>query len=980
MSTCGTCKEEISIQKPGGICVACKSDHHLSCLTGGTRSKLKCNVCVGVPQYREPESFGLPGFAEEHAVAGGLSSTMVSERTAREVRLEQEMAELRATVRDLTQQSSSLAGKTQSMSYTPSTNNEEQASGSASQLNRSQRAIMNSICIEPLTKAQLECRRNAGPLPKFSGLPGAWFQFISSYKDAAAKCGFSATENMRRIAEALLEPARSTVEHLLSRPHKLEKVLSVLEQNFGRPEVMLAYAEDMAREMRPLQESLGNLSEFYADVMTVQDTLELMDEDNSYVSLVEGVIRNKLCLQHGREWLSFRGSRPTTISLFGEYVEQLLEQVQQLRQHQFPSTRAENEDQGTKGKRTMRVMVQSDAPVVESTNTSPTTNSCILACGNSHPLPQCPTFLSMSVQDRWNVVRNKNRCNSCLAKHFLRRCTNRRPCPEPGCTYYHHPLLHYEPRAPTAGPSHVVLGLSQRPDPRTIYPVVPVTITANGQSRSTYALLDTGSSISLVSTNLARSLGLRGTRTTLSMAWTDNAIRSVATEQVRICIRGTHVEQVRNGTSDVLKSEVAILVNTNDDLSLPLHTVPLQLLQDEGLDDLPLIPTDGVVPQLLIGLDQAQLIAALDTRVGVSGKLLANRTALGWVLMGKTQTERFLTIKHSEQDFNVETDGRINVMAQQEQIELAAGLLCTSDAATCRNRATEQGRRGLMGIRTNAEETIKDVSKNRQLHKKGECTNDPNVLRAGGAAQQGEGMVSQSDSTVMGVNWQTMTEPFPFHARMDEEGIRKKALHNKRQAHLDVLLVMQRNQELTQQIQNLCVQLQDGYEEQMQLLEKAQHCSNEVDEQRSGHQRKQQPGESGPNAYAVEKQIRSVQRVSNLQLTVEEMGKEKARINFPIEAVQIEDFSWGSVIVLYVLMIFLIICLPKVMYEVRQPSQSTSKCGESKNGSLGFREPAENLTLEPPDQDIARVGRSKGKLDDLLKESDPHGGLEREVA
>lgn len=161
-------------------------------------------------------------------------------------------------------------------------------------MNQSQRAIMNSIRIEPLSKPELECRRNSGPLPKFNGQPSQWFIFIASYRDSASKCGYSAVENLKRINDALLSPARDTVAHLLERPHKLEKVLSILEHNFGRPETMLSYAEDLARQMCILSDNLANISAFYAEVMNVQDSHEMMDEGSSYASLVEGIIRHKL--------------------------------------------------------------------------------------------------------------------------------------------------------------------------------------------------------------------------------------------------------------------------------------------------------------------------------------------------------------------------------------------------------------------------------------------------------------------------------------------------------------------------------------------------------------------------------------------------------------------------------------------------------------------------------------------------------------
>lgn len=150
-------------------------------------------------------------------------------------------------------QASLLAGNSSSVHN--SQNNTTGSGSSVSVLNRSQQAIMDSISIVPLTQSQFECRKTVSPLPTFNGQPTRYFYFIAAYKDSALKCGFSATENLQRISDALQPPARNTVKHLLCRPNKLSKVLSLLEDNFGRPELMVRYAEDLARKIHSLREN-----------------------------------------------------------------------------------------------------------------------------------------------------------------------------------------------------------------------------------------------------------------------------------------------------------------------------------------------------------------------------------------------------------------------------------------------------------------------------------------------------------------------------------------------------------------------------------------------------------------------------------------------------------------------------------------------------------------------------------------------------
>ena len=84
---------------------------------------------------------------------------------------------------------------------------------------RSQQRLADSIRTLPLNQSEVECRRHTGPLPRFNGEPTRWFRFISTYRDIAARCVFSAVENLERLSAALEEPARGRVVHLLDRPH-----------------------------------------------------------------------------------------------------------------------------------------------------------------------------------------------------------------------------------------------------------------------------------------------------------------------------------------------------------------------------------------------------------------------------------------------------------------------------------------------------------------------------------------------------------------------------------------------------------------------------------------------------------------------------------------------------------------------------------------------------------------------------------------
>uniref|UniRef100_A0A5S6QAV2 CCHC-type domain-containing protein n=1 Tax=Trichuris muris TaxID=70415 RepID=A0A5S6QAV2_TRIMR len=132
----------------------------------------------------------------------------------------------------------------------------------------------------------------------------------------------------------------------------------------------------------------------------------------------------------------------------------------------------------------------------------------------------------MSVQSRIEEVFRNGLCLRCLRKgHRLSDCSKAQRCAEEGCKAYHHRLLHGTPRLfgianrkrkpdnpSRANTDQVNVGLatSHRTDTAIVCAVVPVIVHGNGRSVRSFALLDSGSEVSLLSERLARQANLNG--------------------------------------------------------------------------------------------------------------------------------------------------------------------------------------------------------------------------------------------------------------------------------------------------------------------------------------------------------------------------------------------------------------------------------------------------------------------------------------
>lgn len=688
---CGKCTksniDEAGLEIPGLTCMKCKGYFHLTCITGRTtREKQLCDTCA---TSESDKSLGPPF----------LSSTIVGLPSTKEVYLEREVIELRKQLALL-----------KPTNKAPDTENvEEQSTGGSIDngtlsLNRSQTALYNSIRTRPLSKAELEARKSVKPLPSFDGNPTKWFLFYVSYKDSSIRCGFSAAEDMDRIKDALLTPALETVQHFFGLPHKLDKVLNTLEQCYGRPGVLVAYVEDQITKIPALKDDLSNISEFYKEVLSVVNALELLDEPHEYESFVEKLV-GKLGVHQAMDWMKTTKQEGRTIVKFAEYIEELCDRMISLRRYSLAfdarTSNAKAPKPAASGPSKNRILLQDE--IQKPPPSAPLNNNCLLGCSSWHSLSNCQKFFNMSIGDRWKVVKDRRRCVSCFGKHYSSKCRAAKKCAQPGCDRMHHPLLHRDdnvhhqmagqPSSQTPGPSHVansggrksrnnapiLIGVSREEAKTTLYGVAPVIITANGKQIKTLALMDNGSSMTLIRTDLARQLGLEGEKKDVSVAWADGIGCGMTTEKVEFDLSNENGERV-----------FRIAAQTKDDLVLPAHLLAKEMIRDEGLQDLPLPYFDGAVPQVLIGLDNAHLMTPSETRRGSSENLFACNTALGWVVFGQLRptTERCMLINGDAEleeiveqfiegeHFGLADDDTVNVLSDDNAraMELMDGL------------------------------------------------------------------------------------------------------------------------------------------------------------------------------------------------------------------------------------------------------------------------------------------------------------------
>ena len=127
------------------------------------------------------------------------------------------------------------------------------------------------------------------------------------------------------------------------------------------------------------------------------------------------------------------------------------------------------------------------------------------SCPASHKIYDCPSFKEWTLNKRLSTVRKKSMCFNCLGRgHSSDSCRSKRTCKD--CSGKHHTLLHNLNQTSetqvTCAQGRVVHKGHTYQFPRTVV----ATVTVGTIQQRTRALLDPGSTISLITSCLAQSL------------------------------------------------------------------------------------------------------------------------------------------------------------------------------------------------------------------------------------------------------------------------------------------------------------------------------------------------------------------------------------------------------------------------------------------------------------------------------------------
>nr|XP_034824837.1 uncharacterized protein LOC117982583 [Maniola hyperantus] len=476
--------------------------------------------------------------------------------------------------------------------------------------------------------------RELTELPKFSGEANEWNGFKIAMMHSTEHFKFSAIENVTRLRNSLQGKARDAVSSLLnSRDPDPERIMRSLDSTFGRPDAIARQAVVKIRKLKAPTTAM-ELEDFSIALTNIIAALREADIRREHLFNPQLVVEvlNKLDEITRSRFAPYAheygGIGEPEILVLTRFIELDAEQRMKHLAYNF-NTNSHSSETFSRGARytsrgrgasaTKRVYFAAKATAKQ----HPAKPSCV-ACGGEHHLPTCPRLITKDIGDRWKFAREAQVCFQCLRANHRREGCKASRCGVNGCQQPHHHLLHKNTRAVGGAATASVMN-TMASQSTVLLKICPVTIRGPKGTLDTYALLDEGSTITLVDGKVAAVVGAEGPTRKLKLHGINAVSDEISSQTVGLLIKSRSGSQFDE-----------ITARTVPKLELQSQAVPACVLGYPHLKGLKVsdVCYYGAVPRILIGADNGHLIVTRTLREGSREAPKACLTSLGWVIMG----------------------------------------------------------------------------------------------------------------------------------------------------------------------------------------------------------------------------------------------------------------------------------------------------------------------------------------------------------
>ncbi|CAH2101038.1 unnamed protein product [Euphydryas editha] len=479
----------------------------------------------------------------------------------------------------------------------------------------------NSIDLTQLAAAITTAARSAGTsryigeLPYFNGSHTEWLAFRAAYYESSTQ--LSAAENSARIRRALKGKAKEAVASLLIANAPAIDIMKTLETRFGRPDAIAITELEKLRNLPRLTDSPRDICAYANKIKNCVATLRLLAKDQYLYSpeIIKQLVE-KLTPTTRFRWFDYATSNDIEktktepeLVLFCDFIEREADRCAKY----APPEQINNEETTTPVRR-HRALVTNDRKF-----------PCPICKEKEHEPSDCSKIKTAEQHRRWEIAKDANLCYRCLRYRSQTHKCKTRVCGKNGCERTHHPLLHFTPtnKEDRREETEKVTTTHSHKELHAYLKYIPVRISGPKKTIDTYALLDDGSTVTLIEENIASKIGAKGPKDPLNIETIDTKLATHSSRRVTFNIKGQEKE-FKLQARTIKKMKISPQSINKEQVRACEH------LKDIADD----ISYKDARPTILIGQDNWHLLIASETKKGNRSQLVASKTPLGWVLHG----------------------------------------------------------------------------------------------------------------------------------------------------------------------------------------------------------------------------------------------------------------------------------------------------------------------------------------------------------
>ena len=490
-------------------------------------------------------------------------------------------------------------------------------------------------------------------LDKFSGAPSEFPTFKQRFEKRIMTCdGFDDGEKMLRLLQFLEGEAKEAVKSHEAVEGGVYKAMKTLEQRYGRKCLIVSSIVDNLTKGPSIaikdRIALRKFADKAASSEATLKSLGCLNEINQG-NLVEMSHRLPRHLQEKFATLAYdlesKEQRFPTLNDFSNFLDKwatVTNHPVNMANAHVP-TKDKSDSPMKSGTFTTGLLRRGNEDRIKNTQSE----QCP-CCSLTHSIYHCELFKKKSQPERYELVKKRGLCFNCLknnpvtrsgvkVKHHVRSCPSKFKCKIEGCGLSHHTLLH-KPKSSIEKKEDDGDEISHARNNATtletsgaaLLQVIPVRVFGRrGLATTTYAMLDSGSEITLVDPSLIEQLDVQGRSDKLVVSTVSNENDLQHGRRVDLSI-----ESLTDENPERLE-----LINAwcSKELKIPLRHQ--RVLHDKSqwhhLQDIPFPDVERKKISIIIGTNVPEAFIPLDVRYDGPKAPVAIRSCLGYSILGR---------------------------------------------------------------------------------------------------------------------------------------------------------------------------------------------------------------------------------------------------------------------------------------------------------------------------------------------------------